>query len=1054
MLNKIIDWSLRNRWMVLATALLVAITGVQALRNLNVDAFPDTTPCQVQINAVAPALVPEEVERLITVPIEREMGGMRGLESIRSVSQFGLCNVILTFDDSTPIYFARQLIKEKLDAVSLPDGVEAQMGPVATGLGEVFHYVLFPKAADLVETRTLHDWKVKSQLRSVNGTAEVNSWGGLKKQYQVLIDPNKLLRHDLNFQQVVDAIPANNLNVGGGNINQSGSMLLVHGVGRTVDVQQIENIVILARDGVPVRVKDVATVAVGHELRRGMVTADGKGEVVLGLGFMLMGENSYTVTSAMGEKFKKVMPAFSSQVDAQVVYDRTRLVDKVLNTVKTNLLEGAFLVVFILYLMLGNLRVGLIAAAAIPLAMLFGFCGMWELAVAGSLLSLGAIDFGIVVDSSVVVLESIVRKLSHAGETSPKKRLELISEATKEVRTPTVYGQLIILIVYIPILTLDGVEGKLFRPMAITVMLVLIASLMLSLTVTPVLASLLLPKKVEEGDVLPVRAAKKVYGPVLDFSIAFRYPIVVFSCLMLVFTGWLTTRLGTEFIPRLSEGDIVIGVARAPGTSLEQSVYVNTRMEQLILEQFPHEVEHVWSRVGAPEVATDAGNLEATDIFVSLKDRKLWKKAKTQSDLVTKMELVLKQIPGQIMWFTQPIEQRINEMVSGARADVAVKVFGDDLQKVAVRAREIEQLLKTVPGCADVTTEQVFGQPILQVKINQESIARYGVAVRDVLALIEAISGTEVGSITEGNAVFPIVARLPEAIRNDPNAIGQMLVVAPSGEQIPLSRLAFVRYVDGAKMISREGRERRITVQCNVRGRDVGSFVADAQALIAKNSTDEQMRLDWGGQFENMQRAQRRLAIVVPLALLMILGLLFISFRKLADVFLIFTGVPFACVGGVVALWMRGMPISIAAAIGFITLSGVAVLNSMVLVAFIRNQLNSGLETLAAIRESSLTCLRTIMMTSLVASVGFFPMATSQGTGAEVQQPLATVVIGGVISSTLMSLFILPALCLIITGKRSAGKSQSGGGDSSNSVEPTACDSQPGGQSLPELVGH
>lgn len=1015
MLSSVIAWSLRNRWVVLGIAFVVMTAGVLALRALNIDAFPDTTPTQVQINASAPSLVPEEIERLITIPIEREMGGMRGLESIRSVSQFGLCSVILTFDDATPVYFARQLVREKLDSAAVPEGVTVEMGPVATGLGEVFHYVLFPERKGLSETRTIQDWKLKAALRGVDGVAEVNSWGGLKKQYQVLIDPNQLLRHQLTFEQVVSAIPANNLNVGGGNMNHNGSLLLVHGVGRTTSIDQIGNIVVAARDGVPIHLKDVASVGIGHELRRGMVTADGRGEVVLGLGFMLMGENSYGVTTRMREQFNAALPTLDKGIEPLIVYDRTRLVDEVLTTVKNNLCEGAFLVVLILYLMLGNLRVGLIAAVAIPVAMLFGFCGMWQMAIAGSLLSLGAIDFGIVVDSSVVVLESIVRKLSHHGECSGETRLSLIREATNEVKTPTVFGQLIILIVYLPILTLEGVEGKMFRPMAITVMFVLVGSLMASLTVTPVLASLFLPKRISEDDVPPVTLAKWFYRPLLKLSLVMRYSVIAASLLLAVFGAWLASNLGTEFVPRLSEGDIVIGIARAPGTSLEQSVHVNTQLEKILLDRFPDEVAHAWSRVGAPEVATDAGNLEATDLFVSLKPRSEWKLARTQSDLVKLMEVALDDIPGQVVWFTQPIEQRINEMVSGVRADVAVKIFGDDLEAVAKKATELEQLLKTVQGCADPSTEQVFGQPILQVKIIQEAVARYGVPAKDLLALIEAISGTEVGSISEGQYVFPLVARLPEQIRDNPEAISDMLVASPTGEQIPLNRLATVRYISGAKMISREARARRITVQCNVRDRDVGGFVAEAQQLIAAKMDlpKDQFSLEWGGQFENMQRAQKRLMIVVPVALLMIIGLLFVSYRNIKDALLVFTGVPFACVGGIIALWFREMPLSIAAAVGFITLSGVSVLNSMVLVSYIRNQMAAGMTARHAIEHSAITCLRTVMMTSLVASVGFAPMAVSTGTGAEVQQPLATVVIGGVISATLMSLFVLPGLYLV-----------------------------------------
>ncbi len=1019
MLEKTIAWSLANRWLVIACATAVAIAGIVALYHIHVDAFPDTTPVQVQINAIAPALVPQEIEGQITVPIEREMVGMQGLESIRSVSQFGLCNVVLTFRDDIPIYFARQVIKEKLDGVPLPEDVRAELGPPATGLGEVFHYLLLPRGKDLTDIRTIQDWKIKPKLRSVRGTAEVNSWGGLKKQYQVLIDPNQLVRHELSFQEVVDALPRNNLNVGGGNLNQSGSMLLIHGVGRTSTLTEIENIVITAREGIPIRIKDVASVQIGHELRRGMVTANGQGEAVLGLGFMLMGENSYTVTNQLRSQFRQIQSSLDPGITSVAVYDRTRLVNEVLTTVKNNLCEGAFLVVFILFVMLGDLRVGLIAATSIPLAMLFGFCGMWYFGIAGSLLSLGAIDFGIVVDSSVVVLESIVRKLEQNPEADRKSRIALIQQATNEVRTPTVFGQIIILIVYIPILTLEGVEGKLFRPMALTVMCVLVGSLILSLTVTPVLASLFLSHPKHEGDAIPVKLAKGLYRPLLDLSIRFRTLLVGLSVVAVIGASLLATRMGTEFVPKLSEGDIVIGIARGPGTSFEQSVHVNSSIERQLLAAFPNEIENVWSRVGSPEVATDAGNIEATDMFVSLTPRHQWTKAHSQAELVKQMQSLIGDIPGQVIWFSQPIEQRINEMVSGVRADVALKIYGDDLKEVAIKAAEVESVLKTIPGAVDLSTEQIFGQPILQVKIIQDAIARYGVPAKSLLNLIEAISGKEYGTIREDPYLFPLVARLPEEIRNDIDRIGSMMVGGPGGEQIPLSRLAQVQIISGAKMISREGGERRITVQCNVRDRDVGSFVHEAQAAIAERVqlAPSQFRLEWGGQFENMRRAQRRLMLVVPIALLMIVIGLFASFRNFWESMLVFTGVPFACVGGVIALWMRGMPLSIAAAVGFITLSGVSVLNSMVLVSDIRQRIRMGTDCLGAVSASAMICLRTVLMTSLVASVGFVPMATSVAMGAEVQRPLATVVIGGVTSAAISSLFVLPGLYLLMFGR-------------------------------------
>jgi cobalt-zinc-cadmium resistance protein CzcA len=1022
MLGAVIGWSLGHRWVVLACVGALVVAGTLALRALKIDAFPDTTPVQVQVNTIAPSLAPEEIERQITFPIELVMSGLPGLESLRSLSQVGLSSVVLTFREGTNIYFARQLVNERLGTVELPPGIDRpELGVVATGLGEVFHYVLIPEGKDLTEARTLQDWVIKPALRSVPGTAEVNSWGGLKKQYQVRVDPSLLIKYGLTLDQIVAAVPANNFNIGGGYLNQSGDMLVVQGVARTTDVKQIEDIVITAKDGVPVKIRDVAQVAIDHELRRGMVSANGKGEVVLGLGFMLMGENSYTVTRQLREKFLEIKATLPKGIRAEVVYDRTVLVDQVISTVKNNLFDGAYLVVIILFLLLGNLRVGLVAASVIPLAMLFGFCGMWQLGIAGSLLSLGAIDFGIVVDSSVVVLESVIRRLAHHGPVSGQRRLDLIRQAAIDVRIPTVFGQIIIMIVYLPILTLEGVEGKLFRPMAMTVMCVLAGSLIMSLTLTPVLASFVLPKHVVEHEVLIVRLARAIYKPLLQLALRASKPVVIAAIAVLAGAGYLGWGLGTEFVPRLSEGDVVMGVVRAQGTSLEESVYVNSQMEKALLAAFPDEIGHVWSRVGSPEVATEAGNLEATDMFISLKPRSEWKRANRQMDLVKLMLAEVEQIPGQIIWFTQPIEQRINETVSGVRADVALKLFADDFDQLISKSRELEEVLQGIQGAADVTTEQIAGQPILRIRVNQDQLARYGIPARLVMDLVESVGGKSLGEVVEGQLRFPLVVRLPEHLRNDMARIGDLMVAGPAGEQIPLSRLADVERISGPKLISREWGRRRITVQCNVRDRDTGSFVAEAREKIAQtvDLPADKFRVEWGGQFENMQRAQRRLMIVVPVALLMIVAILFLIYRNLTDTLLVFACVPFGCVGGIIALELRHMPLSVAAAVGFITLSGVSVLNSMVVVSLLREKLAEGMERRAAIEHAALTSLRTVLMTSLVASVGFIPMAASSSAGAEVQQPLATVVIGGVLSSALMTLLVLPVLYAVV-GQRKA----------------------------------
>lgn len=1023
MLESIIEWSLSRRVAVLMGAAVVCLVGWVAVNRLVVDAFPDTTPVQVQINTVAPGMVAEEIERQITFPIELSMGGMPGLEGLRSASMFGLSVVIVTFKDGTNIYFARQLINERLTTVGVPSGVEQpEMGPVSTGLGEVFHYLLVPRrSADgmsLTDVKTLQEWTLKPALRSVPGVAEVNAWGGLNKQYQIRVDPALLRKYDLSFDQVVEAIPRNNFNVGGGSIDRSGDAVFVYGVGRTVDVEQIGRIVIASSKGVPIRIRDVGEVVIGHEIRKGAVTYGGEGEVVLGLGFMLMGENSYAVTTRLRDRFEKLLETLPEGVEAKVVYDRTKLIDRVIATVRQNLLEGAFLVVVILYVLLGNLRAGLVAATAIPLSMMCGFIGMWQAGIAASLLSLGAIDFGIVVDSSVVVIESILEKIAHHPGATGAARLKLVREATNAVKKPACFGQLIIMIVYIPILTLEGVEGKMFRPMALTVIFILIGSLVLSLTVVPVLSSLFLPKRVDAHDVLLVRLLRWLYRPALQACLAARGTLAMAAVVILGITLLRAASLGTEFVPKLSEGDVVLGIIRAPGTSLEESCRMNTRIEKALLEEFPAEIAHVWSRTGTPEVATDAGAIEATDISIALKPREEWQRARTQAGLVEVMSKIVDGIPGQIVWFTQPIEQRINEMVSGVRADIAVKVFGTELEGLVKKANQVAAVLREVPGGADVAVEQVAGQPILKIAVKQDEIARYGISAQAVLDIIESIGGKAVGQIVEGQLRFPIVVRLPENLRQGPAAIAEIPIRGPAGESVPLERIASIETVLGPKFVTREWMERRVVVQCNVRGRDVGGFVGEAQGAIDRQVELPvgQYRLEWGGQFENMQRAQKRLTIVVPLALLLIIALLYLTYRNVADTVLLFISVPFACVGGIWALALREMPLSISAAVGFITLSGVSVLSGMVVASALRERLARGTARDVAILETSTASLRTIIMTALVASLGFIPMAVSEGTGAEVQRPLATVVIGGVITSTLFTLFILPALYRLILG--------------------------------------
>ncbi len=1027
MLNWIIDFALRNRVLVLLSAVGLAVAGAVAVLHLDIDAFPDTTPIQVQINTTAPALGPEEVEQQITFPIEQVLGGLPRLQILRSISKFGLSQVVVTFEDGTDIYFARQLVNERLGSVVLPPGIERpSLGPVATGLGEVYHYIVtlkgwnFEGASEAERTekltylRTIHDWSIKPKLRTVPGVAEVNSWGGFEKQYQVRIDPEKLIKHKLTFAEVIEALEKNNKNTGGGGIQQNNQFLLVHGLGRTVNEEQIRNIVVTAEDGSPIRAKDVATVGIGQEIRRGSVTAMGRGEAILGLCFMTMGQNSKIVTSALKKRLEELRPTLPADVEITVVYDRTELVDFVIDTVRRNLFEGGLLVIAILFAFLGNLRAATIVAVAIPLSMLCAFSGMLQFGIAASLLSLGAIDFGMVVDSSVVMVENCVRHIAH-GDLRNRSKIEVVRDAAVEVRKPTLFGELIIMIVYLPILTLEGIEGKLFRPMALTVIFALAGSMVLSMTLMPVLASFILPRRMSEKEPWLMRLAHMIHNPVLRICMDHRFAVVSFAACVLVFAfGMIAPNLGSEFIPRLSEGSMTVNVVRLAGTDLSESNHMNSVMERIILDKFPNEVRHVWSRVGTAEVATDPMGIELTDMYVTLHPRSQWTRAKTQEELLGLIEKEVRPIPGQRVAFSQPIELRMNEMISGVRADLGIKLFGDDFTVLVAKAAEIEAVLKTITGNADVSVEQVTGQPVLQIQIKQDEIARYGIAAQTVLDLIQSVGSLEVGQVVEGQLRFPLVARLPDRLRGSPEALGTIQVATPTGERIPLSRLADIRMVEGPSTITRESGQRRITITTNIRGRDMGTFVAEAQQKVNEKVKLPPGRyfLEWGGQFENYERARNRLLIVIPVAIAMIFTLLFFTYHNIIDSLRVFTGVPFGWVGGIIALWLRDMPFSISAAIGFIALSGVAVLDDMILVSYVRQLRRTGMKIHDAVRQAAITRLRPVLMTTLVASFGFLPMALSTGQGAEVQRPLATVVIGGVIGAMAMSLLVLRVLYL------------------------------------------
>jgi cobalt-zinc-cadmium resistance protein CzcA len=1014
LLEAILGWSIRHRFIVLLATLGLVVLGATSFHALPIDAFPDTTPTQVQVNTNAPTLGPLQIERQITAPVEQAISGLKGLSEVRSLSRSGLSQVTVVFDDGTDVYLARQLVAERVAGVSLPKGTpRPTLGPVATGLGEVFHYAVTGEGKSATELRTAQEWVIAPQMRSVAGVAEVNTWGGDERQIQIVVDPVALQARDLTIDQLAQVLERNNGTAGGGTLESGGEAYQIQGSGLIEDPKQIGEIVIRSERGVPLRVRDVARIVEGRVQKRGAVTEGGKGEIVLGLGFMLLGENSHDVTVRLAARLEEVKKSLPAGIRVEPLYARTDLVDRVLHTVRTNLLESALLVIAVLFAFLGSPRAGFLVALAIPLSMLFASSLMLRFGVAGSLMSLGAIDFGLVVDSTVIQVDSAMRHLGDADGS--RKKEDVIRDAVIEVRKPTMFGELIIFIVYVPVLLLEGMEGKLFRPMALTMLFALFGSMVLSLTVIPALATFILPGKVRARDPLLVRGLRRGYRFLLGRVL--RRPIIVLGLAVGVLVGGvsLAPLLGTELIPRLSEGALAINTIRLASVSLDESVRYGTRIEKALLEAFPDEIERVWTRTGTPEVATDPMGVELSDVFVTLKPRAGWKKADDQAGLVAKMEEVLSGFPGMRMVFAQPIEMRVNEMVAGVRSDVAVKLFGDDLDALKDKAREIEAVLNEVPGAADVTTEQVTGAPTLQVTVDRTAAARHGIATRDVLDVVEAMGGLTVGELQEGDRRFDIAIRIDDRHRHDVDAFRKIVVGGAGGDRVPLERVAKVELVEGPNTVSREWAKRRLVIQANVRGRDIGSFVRDAQAAL-----DDKVRLPegayirFGGQFEHFEAAQRRLLVVVPIALLLIFALLYATYGRVLDAARVFLGVPFAAVGGIVALHLRGIPFSVSAAVGFIAVFGVSVLGDMVLVSHVRQLEAQGVAIAEAVRQAADHRLRPVLMTALVAALGFIPMALAKDVGAEVQRPLATVVIGGVITSTLLTLFVLPALYLVV----------------------------------------
>ena len=1014
MLERIISISIEHRWVVVLISLLVAALGVNSARRLDIDAFPDTTPVLVQVNATAPALGALETEQQVTLPLEQAIAGLPALTEVRSISKFGLSQVTAIFEDGTSIHLARQLVSERLSAVELPDGIgKPELGPISTGLGEIFHYIVHSPdgSRSLEELTTIHDWMIAPKLLSVRGVAEVNTWGGRVRQYQVLVDPDRLIQRGMTMDEIIEALHRNNMNVGGGSLTSGGEQQIVQGIALTASVQEIADIVIAAHEGTPIRVRDVGEVTIGHEIRRGAATFAGAGEAVLGLGFMLTGENSHDVAARLARRLEELKPGLPDGVEARIVYQRTELVDQVISTVKENLGLGAILVIAVLFAFLGNLRAGLIVAMAIPLSMLFAANMMLANGIAASLMSLGAIDFGLVVDSSVIMVENSVRRLGDGDDK--RSRLEIVRDAALEVRRPTMFGELIIMVVYLPILTLEGIEGKLFKPMALTVVFALLGSLVLSLTLMPALAAIMLPHRAagHERENVLVRIAQWIYAPIVRFAIRARQAVIVFAIVLLAVGALAASRLGAEFIPRLSEGALSFNLVRLAGVSLDESVRYGDDLERLLLSEFPDEIRDIWTRVGSAAVATDPMGIELSDMFVMLHPRDQWKRATTQDQLAEAMSATLNRMPGMRVVGSQPIEMRINEMIAGIRADLGVKIFGDDPEVLRAQAQLVVTILESIPGAADVAAEQVTGQPMLEVVVDQDAIARHGIPAETVMQMVEAIGGIPAGEIREGQRRFGLAIRLDEAHRRSPTAIADITVPTPSGGRLPLSTLAQIREVEGPSTITREWQQRRIVVQCNVTGRDLGSFVAEAQGRIgAELELPPGYFVMYGGQYEHLQQANARLLFIVPVALALIMILLYLSLHSMRDALIVFTGAPFAALGGIAVLMLRGMPFTIAAGIGFIAVSGVAMLNGLVLVATFNQLRERGLGLEEAIDQTRLLRLRPILMTALVAALGFVPMALNTHVGAEVQRPLASVVIGGMITNTVLTLVVMPAL--------------------------------------------
>lgn len=1041
MIDRILEFALRQRVFVLLAALGLIAVGIWSAVHLPVDAVPDITNVQVQINTSVESLAPEEIEKLVTYPIEMEMGGIQKLVEVRSLSKFGLSQVTLIFEEGTNIYLARQLVAERMQNVldDLPPGVTPKLAPITTGLGEIYYYVVrFKKDAtdipsdpieQLRELKLVQDYIVKPSLRTVPGITEVNTSGGYEKQFVIQPDPAKLQSIGITFAELADLISENVANAGGSVVEKGGESITVRSVGRVESAEDIENIPIRFGGGgaTALRVKDVSSVVIGSGVRTGTATHDGK-EAVLGAALMLLGENSRIVSERVHERIQEIQNKLPKNVEIETLYNRTDLVNATISTVERNLVEGAILVVVVLLVLLGNVRAAIIVATAIPLSMLFAITGMVQTRVSGNLMSLGAVDFGLIVDGAVVMAENIVRLLAekqhHLGRLLTKEeRIHTILTASKQVGTPTVFGVTIITIVYIPILTLTGVEGKMFIPMAMTVIFALVGALLLALTLIPVLCSYFMTKKVSEEDNFIIRFAKRIYAPLLEFALRQRLlilggAIAIFAVSMAVFG-----RLGAEFIPQLDEGSLAVQMIRTTSIGLEPSIKMQTAAEKLLLSKFP-EITHTFARIGTAEVATDPMGVNVGDSYLMLKKPDEWRKVNgktiTKDELTNLMAAELNaNYPGQSYLFSQPIELRFNELLSGSRADIAIKVFGENYDELEKIAGEVREIVEKIPGAADVEFDAAGKSPVFQVTANREGMAKYNAQAGEVNRTVEsAFAGNEVGVIVDGNRRYPVVVRMPEKDRQAFDRVADLGVRTEDGGLIRLGQVADAATIESVGTISREAFQRRMTLMVNLRGRDVQSFVQEAQQKIAEQvKLPEGYYIEFGGQFKNLKEAQARLTIVVPVALAMIFLLIFMAFRSIRQAAIVYTGIPLAVTGGIFALWLRDMPFSISAGVGFIALSGVAVLNGVMMISFFNQLREEGKSVAEAVRQGALTRLRPILMTALVASLGFVPMALAHGAGAEVQKPLATVVIGGIITATFLTLLLLPTLYNWVEGR-------------------------------------